>query len=70
MASTLTLKDLLGTILSDVVRAQHESNMRTSRLSERYAADGSMAGMQMPSAMIAGGVFFPSEKMSVHVRIR
>ena len=52
MASTLTLKDLLGTILSDVVRAQHESNMRTSRLSERYAADGSMAGMQMPSAMI------------------
>lgn len=52
MASILTLKDLLGTILSDVVRAQHESNIRTLRLSERYAADGSMAGMKMPSAMI------------------
>ena len=52
MASTLTLKELLGTILSDVVRAQHESNMRTLRHSERYAADGSIKKKKMPSAMI------------------
>lgn len=47
-----TLKELLGAILSDVVRAQHDSNMRLKALSEQYAADGRLAGLKMPTASI------------------
>lgn len=47
-----TLKELLGAILSDVVRAQHDSNMRLKALSEQYAAGGRMAGMKLPTASI------------------
>ena len=47
-----TLKNILGTLLSDVVRAQHESNMRIMRLSEQYSGDGRMAGLKLPSAII------------------
>ena len=47
-----TLKELLGAVLSDVIRAQHDSNMRLKALSEQYAAGGRMAGLKLPSASI------------------
>jgi len=69
----ITLKDLLGTVLSDVVRAQHESNMRIQRLSDQYAQGGKLSGIPLPSATIgdltlsleyavAGGVVKEEEK--------
>lgn len=47
-----TLKDLLCTVLTDVMRAQHESNMRVRRLYDQYGNDGRLAGIKPPSAAI------------------
>lgn len=38
--------------MSDVVRAQHDSNMRLKALSEQYAAGGRLAGLKLPTASI------------------
>ena len=47
-----TLKDILGAMLSDAIRAQHETNSYLSMISEQYAQDGRLAGMKLPSATI------------------
>lgn len=47
-----TLKDILGALLSDAIRAQHETNSYLSLISEQYAANGRLAGMKLPSASI------------------
>ena len=47
-----TLKDILGAMLSDAIRAQHDANTHLQMLSEQYAANGRLAGMKLPSASI------------------
>lgn len=47
-----TLKDILGAMLSDAIRAQHDANAHLQMLSEQYAANGRLAGMKLPSASI------------------
>lgn len=47
-----TLKDILGAMLSDAIRAQHDANAHLQMLSEQYAANGRLAGMKLPSAAI------------------
>jgi len=47
-----TLKDLLGAMLSDAIRAQHESNSYLQMISDQYAANGRLAGMKLPSASL------------------
>ena len=47
-----TLKDILGAMLSDAIRAQHETNSYLNMISEQYAQDGRLAGMKLPSATI------------------
>lgn len=50
-AST-TLKDILGAMLSDAIRAQHETNAYLNMISDQYAKDGRLAGLKLPSATI------------------
>lgn len=47
-----TLKDILGAILSDTIRAQHEVNFMLKNVSEQYEKDGRLSGIKMPSASI------------------
>ena len=47
-----TLKDILGAMLSDAIRAQHDANAHLQMLSEQYATNGRLAGMKLPSASI------------------
>ena len=49
---TTTLKDILGALLSDAIRAQHDANAHLQMLSEQYAANGRLSGMKLPSATI------------------
>ena len=47
-----TLKDILGAMLSDAIRAQHDANAHLQMLSEQYAANGRLSGMKLPAASI------------------
>ncbi len=47
-----TLKDILGAVLCDVIRAQHQTNEYSKMLSEQYQQGGKMQGMKLPSAQI------------------
>jgi len=47
-----TLKDILGAMLSDAIRAQHDTNSYLQMISEQYAANGRLSGMKLPSASI------------------
>lgn len=48
----IALKDILGAMLSDALRAQHESNTFLHMMAEQYAANGRLAGLRPPSAML------------------
>lgn len=50
--NTTTLKDILGALLSDVIRAQHDANSHLQMLSEQYANNGRLSGMKLPTASI------------------
>lgn len=47
-----TLKEILGAILSDTIRAQHEVNFMLKNVSEQYEKDGRLSGLKMPSASV------------------
>lgn len=47
-----TLKDILGAMLNDVIRAQHETNTHLRMIADQYAQGGSLAGMKLPTATI------------------
>lgn len=47
-----TLKDILGAILSDSLRAQHDANVFLQSLSEQYATGGRLSGMHLPAASL------------------
>lgn len=47
-----TLKEILGAILSDTIRAQHEVNFMLKNVSEQYEKDGRLSGLKMPTASV------------------
>ncbi len=47
-----TLKEILGAILSDTIRAQHEVNVMLKNISEQYEKNGRLSGIKMPSASV------------------
>ena len=47
-----TLKEILGAILSDTLRAQHDANSFLQMMSEQYATGGRLAGFKLPTAGI------------------
>lgn len=48
----ITLKDILGAVLSDTIRAQHDTNSFLSVLQEQYAQGGRLAGLKVPQASV------------------
>lgn len=47
-----TLKEILGAMLSDAIRAQHDTNSYLQSIAEQYSANGRLAGLKLPSASI------------------
>lgn len=43
---------IIGTILCDVIQAQHEANLYAGRLCEEYRKGGKAAGLHLPHATI------------------
>ena len=47
-----TLKEILGAILSDAIRAQHDANTHLQMLADQYGAGGRLSGMKLPSSSL------------------
>lgn len=48
-----SLKDIIGAILTDTIRAQHDTNNYLSLLSDQYSKNGKLEGFAMPSAKMS-----------------
>ena len=47
-----TLKEILGAMLSDAIRAQHDTNSYLHAIAEQYSENGRLSGLSMPTASI------------------
>ena len=47
------LKSIIGSILRDIIYAQHEANLYTVSLGESYGKDGKAKGFDLPNIMFS-----------------